>query len=217
MKGNIIVIEGADGAGKATQTKLLVERLRTAGVAVETMDFPQYTNNHFGRYVRELMDTEGELFLELPAKIVSTLMAADRFESKSIIENWVEEGKTVVLDRYVSSNMLHQGAKVIDPTERQAFLEWLAIMEHQIFGVPKPDKTIYLSVPAKERQTLIFADSTRQTVDAAEQSAEHQLAADACAQELIEMFGWTEITCFEAGSLRSRESIHDDIYQAVIG
>ncbi|MFT7645197.1 MAG: dTMP kinase [Candidatus Paceibacteria bacterium] len=217
MKGNIIVIEGADGAGKATQTKLLVERLRADGVAVETIDFPQYKPNHFGQLLRECLDGNRGDFMQIDPKIASTLYAADRFESLPQIKSWLEAGKTVVADRYVSANMLHQGAKILDGDERQVFLEWLATMEYKIFGVPKPDKTIYLSVPAKERQLLISSDSIRQTADVAEQSSEHQLAADECAKDLIEMFGWTEINCFESGSLRTRESINDDVYKAVKG
>ncbi len=213
--GSLIVIEGADGAGKATQTKLLVERLRAEGKRVETLDFPRYVDNHFGRLIREVLDEHDTLFVDLPPKVASVLTAADRFESKAQLTAWLSEGAVVILDRYASSNMLHQGAKVIDPTARQSFLDWLNHMEHEIFGIPKPDLVIYLNVPTTERQRLLFADLSRQTVDAAERSHDHQFAADACATELIERFQWYEIICVAGGALRPIESIHEDVYREV--
>ena len=115
MKGKLIVIDGGDGAGKATQAALLVKQLRADGHAVETLDFPQYTQNTFGELIRECLDGKRGDFMAVDPRIASTLYAADRFESKPRLEQWLSEGKVIILDRYVSSNMMHQGAKIDDP------------------------------------------------------------------------------------------------------
>jgi len=112
MKGKLIVIDGGDGAGKATQTKLLIERLQADGHQVESMDFPQYTKNTFGQLLRTCLDGYCNDFMNTDPRIVSTIYAADRFESKPQLDAWLEAGQIVVLDRYVSSNMMHEGGKI---------------------------------------------------------------------------------------------------------
>ena len=110
--GNFLVIEGSDGAGKATQTDLLVKRLRDEGRRVKTIDFPRYRDNHFGKLLRDCLDGKHGDFLKLDPRITSLVYAADRFESSKQIRRWLEEGADVVADRYVSANMLHQGSKI---------------------------------------------------------------------------------------------------------
>lgn len=122
MAGKLIVIDGGDGAGKATQVSLLVKRLRDEGHKVETLDFPQYTQNHFGKLLRQCLDGKRGDFMAVDARIASTLYAADRFETKPRLEQWLQEDKIVVLDRYVSANMMHQGAKIDDPEKLEDFL-----------------------------------------------------------------------------------------------
>jgi len=154
MTGTLIVLDGADGAGKATQTKLLVDRLSAEGYQVHTLDFPQYTQNHFGRLLRECLDGKRGDFIGSDARLASTIYAADRFESAPIIREWLESGAVVVLDRYASSNMLHQGAKIHDTEELTNFLTWLDHMEHGVFGIPRPDVIVYLEVPFLVRKKL---------------------------------------------------------------
>ena len=152
--GKLIVLDGGDGAGKSTQVALLVKQLLADGYKVETLDFPQYTQNTFGALLRECLDGKRGDFMATDARVASTLYAADRFESKPRLEAWLEEGKIVVLDRYVSSNMMHQGAKIKNADELEAFLGWLDHMEHGVFGLPRPDVILYLEVPFTVRQNL---------------------------------------------------------------
>jgi dTMP kinase len=215
MLGTLIVIEGADGAGKATQTKLLVNRLRNEGVHVETLDFPQYESNFFGAHIKQCLRGEHGDFLLVPPTIASLLYAADRFESKPQIEMWLNDGAVIVLDRYVSANMMHQGAKINNKEDRTTFLKWLDTMEHEIFGMPRPTKTLYLDVPVEMRQTLIRFDSTRQEDDVVEADLPHQLAAEACARQLVHLFGWHPIVCIEGEKLRTPAEIHEEIFTYV--
>lgn len=214
---SLIVIDGADGSGKATQVRLLVERLKNEGHEVETMDFPQYTQNHFGALIRECLDGKRGDFLHTDARVASTLYAADRFESAGQIREWLEAGKVVVLDRYVSSNMLHQGAKIDDDKERADFLAWLDKTEHEIFAVPRPDLIMYLDIPYSFRLKMMQADSTRVELDQAEVDAEHQAHTEAAAQKLVAgLNSWQAINCVtEANELDTREAINQKLYEAV--
>lgn len=218
-KGKLIVIDGGDGSGKKTQTKLLVERLQNEGVAVETLDFPQYTNNTFGALLKECLKGERGDFLSIDPHIASTLYAADRFESKGKIEAWLSEGKIVIIDRYVSSNMLHQGGKIEDETERAEFLGWLDKVEHDIFGIPRPDVIIYCSLDPHIRMQLLEAEAKETNVDTdtAEKDLVHQAQADTAAAHIVaQMNNWQTVECAPGGELRTIEDIHEEIYQKVM-
>lgn len=216
MKGKFRVIEGSDGAGKKTQTELLVARLRSEGRRVETIDFPRYQDNHFGQLLRECLDGKRGDFFALDPKITSLIYAADRFESSKQIANWLEEGADVVADRYVSANMLHQGSKISDEAEREDFLNWLDKTEHGVFGIPKPDVIIYLDAPYAVRKKLMESDQTRTSLDTVEVNEVYQTAHEAAAEHLNRLMAtWHHILCVEGDQMRSREDIHEDVYQTM--
>jgi dTMP kinase len=216
MRGHLVVIDGADGSGKATQSRRLVERLGADGHAVEHLDFPRYTDNHFGQLIRECLDGARGDFMALDPRIASVLYAADRYESRERIESWLAAGKIVVLDRYVSANMMHQGAKVRSQAELDDFLRWLDHMEHGVFGLPRPTAIFYLEVPYDVRRVLIQNDATRQTVDTAEINHDHQRTCEERAQQLVaSQNAWHLIQCVEGTTLRSKDDIHEEIYERV--
>ena len=146
-KGNLIVIDGIDGSGKATQVALLKKRLEKMKVKVKTIDFPRYNDNFFGDLLGRYLSGEYGDFIEVDPRVASVLYAADRFESSAKIAGWLADGYTVIADRYVSANQIHQGGKIEDSKKRDEFLSWLEKMEHNIFCIPKPDLVIYLDVP----------------------------------------------------------------------
>ncbi len=222
MPGTLIVLDGADGAGKATQTRLLVDRLSAEGYVVHTLDFPQYTQNHFGRLLRECLDGNRGDFIGMDPRIASTLYAADRFESAPTIHEWLESGAVVILDRYVSSNMLHQGAKIVDEAELSNFLTWLDAMEHGIFAIPRPDVIVYLEVPFAVRKKLkaeaVAAGKHGATVkvDQAEASDKHQQDSEENAKRLVALHNeWRTVVCVDGETMLSREAIHEHIYETV--
>jgi dTMP kinase len=212
-RGKLIVIDGSDGVGKATQTKLLIERLRQEGIPVETLDFPQYTQNFFGRLIRECLDGKHGDFIAVDPHIASVLYAADRFESRTKIEQWLARGKVVVLDRYVSANQLHQGGKIRDSKKRKAFLEWLDAMEHAVFKIPRPDLVIYLHLPTELSLRLIDGRGKK---DQAERNVRYLANAKASALKIIKSNNaWLKIDCSRRGAVLSREAIHEQIFTQV--
>ena len=122
-KGFFIVIDGTDGSGKATQTKLLAEKLKKSGRKVKTIDFPQYENNFFGKMVGRYLSGEFGKSSEVSPYLASILYAGDRFEEKETIEKWLNEGFVVIADRYASSNQIHQGGKISNSAKRKEFLD----------------------------------------------------------------------------------------------
>ena len=212
-RGKLIVIDGSDGVGKATQTKLLVERLKQAGKRVETLDFPQYTENFFGSFLKECLTGGHGDFISQNPYLVSIAYAADRWESKKKLEKWLSQGAIVILNRYVSSNQMHQGGKIKNTRERTMFLTWLDTMEHEVFGLPRPAKIIYLHVPVKVSLQLM---KLRGNADLAEQNPAHLERTQQAALKIIESKNnWKKIDCTDGTSIRSREDIHAQIYKVV--
>ena len=224
-KGKLIVIDGSDGSGKATQTRLLIARLEQEGHKVKTLDFPQYETNFFGKLIGECLTGEYGDFVAIDPHVGSVLYAADRFESKPKIEAWLKKGYVVVLDRYVSSNQIHQGAKITHPKRQKEFLNWLDQMEHSIFGLPRPDLIVYLDVPTTISQSLLKTEDQRQKkvymqrrkTDLAETNVEHQIASRANALKLVKKLNcWKKIDCTKKGVLLSRERIAEKVWQIVM-
>lgn len=219
-KGKLIVIDGADNVGKATQTSLLVDRLKADGKRVGTLDFPQYTINTFGKLIKECLVGEHGDFLNVDPKIASTLYAADRYEAKGVLLELVAQNDVVILDRYVSANMLHQGAKIVDIQQRQEFLSWLEHVEYGIFGMPQPDLTISLAVSPEDSNAILerMIEEGKKTADVAEKDREHQKRVAQCLSWLSTMKqNWITVHCSSGIlGLRSREDIHEEVYTVAV-
>lgn len=215
MSGKLIVVEGADGAGKATQAKLLVERLRAEGIAVESLEFPRYEETFFGSYIREWLDEVHGSFVELDPRLASILFAGDRYEVRDTITNWLSEGKHVVLDRYVSASMLHQGAKITDVEKRGSFLMWLQRLEYTVFKLPRPDLVIYLDMPAQMRHALLTTDERKPHLGHTETDAAYQAAVQSCAGQIAALEKWRIVSCLMDDKLRSKDNINTELYGMV--
>ncbi len=216
-KGLLIVIDGTDGSGKATQTRLLVKRILQSR-AVQTTDFPRYDTNLLGKLIRECLDGKHGNFIATDPKIVSVLYAADRFETRAIIQKWLDEGNVVVLDRYVSANQIHQGGKISDPAARKEFMVWLNDLEFGVFGLPKPDIIIYLHVPVQVSVELARkrAVAKGQAPDDAEKDTRHQSESQESALSIIkDSNNWVKVECAPQGTLLPEEVIHAEVFKAV--
>ena len=111
--GKLIVIDGTDGSGKATQTELLIKHLKKDGHRVKVVDFPDYYANFFGKFIGHCLSEQYYNFVKVHPKIVSVLYAADRFESKDKIKKWLRDGNIVIANRYASANQIHQDRKSV--------------------------------------------------------------------------------------------------------
>ncbi len=222
-KGKLIVIDGTDGSGKATQVDLLAKRLKKEGKKVQIVDFPEYDNNFFGKFIGECLTDEKYKFKETHPKIISVLYAADRWESKKKIEGWLAKGYVVIANRYVSANQIHQGGKVKTAKERKEFLSWLDTMEHKVFGIPRPSIVVYLSVPLAVSQRLMAERDAAQNraykgakKDVHESDPKHLEDARKSAVKLVrELNNFKEIVCVEKKQLLSREDVHAKVYELV--
>ncbi len=220
-KGKLIVVDGIDGAGKATQTKLLIKRLKKEKFKTATLDFPQYYNNFFGELIGKFQNNEFGNAPKISPYLASVLYAADRWEAKEKIEKWLEDGKVVLLDRYSSSNQIHQGGKISNPKERKKFLGWLEEMEFNVFKIPKPDAIIFLNVPYKISKKLLTKKVSRSYIknaksDKVEKSRVYQESSYQQSLNLVKKYNnWTEINCIKNNELLSPEKISDLIWNKI--
>jgi dTMP kinase len=223
QKGMFIVLDGNDGSGKATQSALLAEYLKTQGIESEKIDFPRYHTNFFGALVGECLAGKHGDFLHMDPKIASSLYALDRLESSPDIQSALAEGKIVIADRFASSNQIHQGGKIADVEERKTFLKWLDTMEHEVLGIPRPDAIIYLRVPVEISLNLLsekrkakiggLEDGQKDTVEEDRNYLErsHETANWLASHQP----NWHIIDCLKNGTMRSREDIHAEVVQAI--
>ncbi len=221
-KGRLIVIEGSDGSGKATQSRALVRRLRAQDVPAARIAFPGYRRAFFGRMVGEYL--RGEFGAGADPRLVSLLYAGDRWEAKEKIARWLAEGRVVVCDRYVDSNKAHQGARLPSGASRGNFLGWVDRLEYGLFGIPRPDFTVFLHVPQEMADRLIARKPPRAYLrgkrrDIHESDPRHlrdaeriylQLASSRPARQ-----GWL-IECTESGRLLSKSQVAERIWRTIV-
>lgn len=223
-KGKLIVIDGTDGSGKATQVNFLIDRLKNDGYEVRMVDFPEYYKNFFGAFIGHCLAEQYYNFLHVHPKIASVLYAADRFESKDKIEGWIKKGYIVVANRYASANQIHQGGKISSLKKRQEFLRWLDDMEFKVFGIPRPNIIFYLNVPLafgnkllKERNQNTNRVYLRRKEDVHESDADFMKNSYKSAMWLADnQPNWCKINCVEKNKLRTREDIHEEVYKNVL-
>jgi len=222
-KGKLIVIDGTDSSGKATQTELLIKHLRKDGRKVKVVDFPDYYSNFFGKFIGHCLSEQYYNFVKVHPKIASVLYAADRFESKDKIKKWLSEGNIIIANRYASANQIHQGGKIANLEKRESFLKWLAEMEYEVFKIPKPDAVFYLSVPVpvvlkliRERNKKSKRDYLGKKKDVHEKDVKFLENSRKSALWLAKtQKNWIKIECVKDGKLDTRENIHKEIYEKI--
>lgn len=186
------MLDGTDGSGKGTQFKILEDKLKKEGFEVRTADFPQYGKKSAGLVEEYLLGNYGAAEDVGPYK-ASIFYACDRFDASFRIRKWIEEGKIVISNRYVTANMGHQGGKIDDPQERKKYFDWLYNLEYEIFKIPKPDLSVILHVPAEIAQKLVDQKGHRDYVggekrDIHEDDLEHLKKAESVYLELARIF-----------------------------
>lgn len=210
--GKLIVLEGSDGSGKATQTTRLLERLQNLRVNVMRVSFPNYESEASALIRMYLRGDFGSNAEDVNPYAASTFYAVDRFAS---FQNWKDfyEGNGIVLaDRYVGSNMAHQSVKFKRKTDRERFLNWVDDFEFKKLQLPRPDLTFFLDMPPEIAAML---RKKRGREDIHESDAAYMIKSYNSYKDIAKKFGWKVIDCAAGNFTKSAVDIHDEIFRVV--
>jgi dTMP kinase len=219
MVGRLIVIEGLDGTGKATQTKLLLKKLKKEKYQTAVFDFPQYSK-FFGKLVGSYLRGEFGQAHEVSPYFASMLYALDRSTVVDRIKGELKKNKIVICNRYSTANFLHQTGKIKDKNKKNKFLKWLEYLEFDFLKIPQPDLVLFLDLPPHLGQQLVKKKNKRAYLngkkhDIHEKSSSHLKDAMREASQLIKRFNWQKIDCLKDKKLLSKEEIADKIWLIV--
>ena len=214
----LIAIEGIDGSGKGTQAARLHTHFQNQGRRTALLSFPRYQQTAFGRKIGDFLNGRFGSLESVHPLLVSLLFAGDRFESRSLITQTLASHDIVICDRYVASNIAHQGAKV-DAHERQELIDWIQQLEYSIYQLPHAKLTIFLDIPVRHAQDLIAAKSKRDYTDKAADLQEEdgcylQRTRDVYLQ-LSQDQGWSTVACVSSNQVRPIDDITQDIIAEV--
>jgi len=214
-RGKFLAIEGIDGAGKRTQVELLDRALDARGVAHFDLSFPCY-QSFFGQAVTRYLTGEFGRLDQVDAHFSALLYAGDRLEAKRELEEALGAGRLVIADRYIGSNLAHQGARV-PAGRREEFLAWVRRLEYEVFGLPHEDLIIYLRVPVEESSRRTAAREKRLERDIQEGDPGHLREAAAVYDSLAKGKEWVIVEGFDpaSGTPRQAEDIHREILRLV--
>ena len=217
--GKFIVIEGTDCSGKETQSKLLVEKLTQMGKKAIRLTFPKYDSPtgkiiggpYLGKEeICKCWFPEGAVNVD--PKVACLYYAADRKYNEKEIRDYLAKDYFVICDRYLSSNMAHQGSKLENDEERFQMYQWIDKLEYWLLDLPKPDTTFFLHVPYSYAVEL---KKNRKSLDEHEKSEKHLKNSEIAYVELSELYHWHHIDCIENKKMRSVEDINEEIIKEI--
>lgn len=225
MNAKIITIEGTDCSGKETQSKLLIKKLEKLGKKVKVYSFPTYETGT-GRIVGECYLGKGcKSFFEEGAPNVDPLISSLYFAANrrdtflKEIEKELDKNDYIILDRYTTSNMGHQGGKGKTKKEKDKILEFLETLEFELLELPRPDMVIFLHMPY---EAACFLKQNREELDDNEKSEKHLREAEANYLYICKKYNWEYIECVKntkitsKDDIRSIEEINEEIFNKVL-
>jgi dTMP kinase len=203
-KGRLIVIEGIDGSGKTTQINLLAKYLSDQKIPHEVISFPRYGDNIYAELVARYLEGEFGSINEVNPYLISLAFAGDRLLAKPLIESWLNDGKIVLANRYISANKAHMGAHLPEE-QKDEFIAWLESLEYQTHRMPREDLTILLKVTPKTGQKNVASRLS----DLHEESIKHLEEANKIYLKLAETeANWFVVDCIKNSNMESPEEIH---------
>ena len=219
-RGKLIVIEGTDCSGKETQSNLLMDRLKQKNVSIEKRSFPMYDTptgyiigaDLLGKpHMGECIFPEGTT--NVPPKVAALYYAADRLYNIEKINEMLDNGINVILDRYVESNMGHQAGKLNEKSDKINMMNWLEKLEYELLELPRPDIVLFLYMPYQ--YTIELRNKRKEAPDGAEKDVEHLKNAEATYSMMAEKYNYNIIHCVKDDKIRTIEEIHEDVYNKV--
>ncbi len=217
--GKIIVIEGTDCSGKATQSELLKQQLESMDKKVIKLSFPMYETPTGkiigGPYLGKAHICEGwfkEGANNVPAKVASLYYAADRLYNIDKVKDYLKQDYIVILDRYVTSNMGHQAGKIKDKEERLKMFKWLETLEYDLLDLPRPDIKIFLHMPYVFSKAL---QKNREELDQHELSEDNLKNAENAYLEMADLYNFITIKCVNNDNIKSIEDISEELWNRV--
>ena len=221
MRGKLIVIEGTDCSGKETQTRMLVEKLNNNNINCIRFGFPNYDSPtgkivggpYLGKdYICNCWFEEGAVNVD--PKVSALYFAADRKYNIKLIEEKLNNGINIILDRYTYSNFAHQGGKIKDKDKRIEMYEWLKKLEFELLELPDPDIKVFLHMPYSVSCKL--KKNRKEVPDQHESSKEHLLMAENSYKEIANLYNFKTIECSENDEPRRIEEINAELYNYVL-
>ncbi|HVB35046.1 MAG TPA: dTMP kinase [Patescibacteria group bacterium] len=210
-RGKLLAVEGIDGAGKHTQVELLARDLDRRGIDSIHVSFPRY-QSFFGRSVAQYLTGAFGQLNQVDPHFSALLYAGDRLEAKRELESALAAGRDVLADRYIGSNLAHQGARV-GQARREEFLNWVRQLEYEIFGLPREDLVIYLRIPVEVAAERMASRAQKLSRDIQEGDRRHLEEAAAVYDSLAKSEGWAVVEGFDPGAKHPRPAgeIHQEI------
>ena len=216
--GRLIVIEGLDGSGKSTQTPILADELRGQGKDVHVVSFPDYASDSSMLVRMYLAGAFGKKPGDVNAYAASSFYAVDRYAS--YVQHWKEfyerPDSVIIATRYVSSNEIHQLAK-LDRGDWTDYLDWVEEFEYGKLGIPHPDLVLYLDMKYEIAMDLVSgrSEATGQKKDIHELDADYMERCYKAAAYASDKLGWRNIICYEGKKPLSQEIIAGKILEEV--
>ncbi len=213
--GKLIAIEGIDGSGKRTQLELIEKTLTARGLQIYVTGFPHY-ESWFGKMVGQFLNGDFGSLETVDPHFAALLYAGDRFQAKSDLSAAQAQGKLILADRYIASNLAHQTARV-PPNKRDEFVAWIEHLEYNIYGLPREDLVVYLRVPPVQAQSLVSKKSQRAYTSAKQDIQENSLRHLEDAAGMYDVLSlrphWATVECFDSArnAMRAPEIIATEV------
>lgn len=215
--GRMIVIDGLDGSGKATQAEILKKRLNDEGYDVFSLDLPYYSDPS-STLVKMYLDGQfGDKPNDVNCYAASSFFSVDRYASfKKHWEKEYNSDQIVIANRYTTSNACHQMTK-LEPDLWDEYMEWLFDFEYEKLGIPKPDCVIFLEMPVEISQILLSkrygGDENKKDVH--ERDTVYLSNCYNAATYAAKKLGWETVNCSRDGEVKTREEISEEIFRIV--
>jgi len=210
-KGLLIEIEGVDACGKETQTRLLVRRLQEAGFPPLTLSFPNYQTKT-GKQIQQILKEPQKAQADPIASGLAELFVQNFAEEKETIENALQKGKVVVLDRYTASNEAYQSAKFHHPHRARAIRQLIRHLCFQKYRLPYPDIVLFLDLPPKLCEIL---KQNRTERDAYEKNLPFLKQVYEQYKKMARRKNWFTIRCFRKETILPKAEIAEMIWQKI--